>query len=423
MFNINTLLSSFESLVGVRPANDTRSSVLSSAVKRSDSGLYINAAHPLLTVDNFEATAADIHGLTSLRDYDSQATYQKGVIVQNIEQWFESLANNNTADLTDATKWVETSVVDQFLKSTYKDAVTRVFRRVELDKQVSNKGRRLVSSTPLFFVEGKEVNQRSDSFVGLRLWVQNNDLAGVLNKVGLQLKQAQSITLYLFHTSSQQPVQAWEVEYTNSGRFQWFSANEPLDFSDINGYYTIGYFESDLEAGNTSIRRRLKLNESPMCEHCNRRDYDYYTKWSPYLSLEAIRVPNDFLSVSAQTWSEEDIEIMPLQNYGLNLNLSVNCDLTNIVLENKGIFANAIFEQWKIILLESIAFTARTNRLGNTIAQAAHFALHDPQNRDNPYNSLEKAFGAIEVDFSGLNPLCLPCEDLQNGVEIDTVWG
>ena len=424
MFNLKTLLSEFTTLIGVRPAHDVRSAVLTPSVKQSDSGLYINAAHPLLTVDNIEATANDIQSFAIVQQWESANVYAKGDIVSYGDKWYESIADDNEDyDVTNTAKWVETSLVNQYLKDSYLDAVTRVFRRIELDKQIANKGRRLVNSIPLFFVEGKELNEKVGAFVGLRLWVQGQDLAGVLNKIGLQLKQAQNLTVYLFHTSSATAVKTWTVNYTNAQRFQWFAASESLDFSDTNGYYTIGYFESDLQSGNVSMRRKLDFEHGPNCTHCNQRDYDYYQKWSSYLSVETIRVPSAYLDGVSQVWQESEIEVMPIQNYGLNLNLSVNCDLTNVVVANKGLFANVIFEQWKILLLENIAFTARNNRLGNVVAQPAHFALHDPNNRDNPYNSLDKAFGAIEVDFSGLNPICLPCEDLQNSTEIDTVWG
>lgn len=424
MFNLKLLLSEFSTLIGIRPSQDTRSVVLTPTVKQSDSGLYINAAHPLLTVDNIEATAADIQSFALIDSWDETKTYAKGQIVSSSNQWFESLVDNNlNFAVTNTAKWVETSVVSQYLKESYLDAVTRVFRHIELDKQVANKGRRLVNSVPLFFMEGKEFNEKIGAFVGLRLWVQEQDLVGVLNKIGLQLKQAQSITLYLFHTSQAAAIKTWTVDYTNAQRFQWFTTGESLDFSDTNGYYTIGYFESDLQSSNVSMRRKLDFERGPNCTHCNQRDYDYYQKWSSYLSVETIRIPSTSLNGVNASWTEDKVEVIPTQNFGLNLNLSVNCDLTNVVITNKGLFANVIFEQWKILLLENIAFTARTNRLGNTVAQSAHFALHDPNNRDNPYNSLEKAFGAIEVDFSGLNPVCLPCEDLQNSTEVDTVWG
>lgn len=424
MFNLKTLLSEFTTLIGVRSGLDTRSAILTPAVKQSDSGLYINAAHPLLTVDNIEATANEIQSFALIDVYSGTATYTKGDIVADGDKWYESLTDSNTGNaLTDATKWVKTSVVNQYLKETYTDAVTRVFRRIELDKQIANKGRRLVSSTPLFFVEGNELNEKVGAFVGLRLWVQEQDLAGVLNRVGLQLKQAQTLTVYLFHTSQAEPVKTWEVNYTNAKRFQWFDTKEALNLSDTNGYYTIGYFESDLDAANLSIRRKYNFTDGPNCAVCNRRDADYYSRWSPYLSIESVRVPSAYLSGTDQAWQESVIEIMDKQNHGLNLDLTVNCDLTGVILQNKGLFANVIFEQWKILLLEGIAFTARNNRLGNTVAQAAHFTLHDPNNRDNPYATLNKAFTAIEVDFSGLNPICLPCEDAMSGTEIVTAWG
>lgn len=423
MFNIKTLLDSFTGLIGIRPGYDTRNVVLTPSVKQSDSGLYINAAHPLLTADNIEATAEVIQNFAQIPVWDEAATYQKGELISDGSEWFESLVKDNIGNAcNNANFWVKTSAVSQYLKVSYQDAVTRVFRRIELDKQIANKGRRLVSSTPLFFQEGSEENEKVGAFVGLRLWVQSQDLAGVLNKIGLQLKAAQTLTVYLFHTSEAAAVKTWTVNYSNIKRFQWFVADQALDLADTNGYYTIGYFESALSSGNVSIRRKMNFESGPECTHCSARDREYYDQWSPYLSIETIRVPSAFLNGVTPSWQESQIEIMDSQNYGLNLSLSVNCDLTPTVILNKGIFANTIFEQWKILLLEGIAFSARNNRLGVEVAQAAHFALHDPNNRDNPYKSLNEAYGAIEVDFSGLNPVCLPCEDVQGGSEIETIW-
>jgi hypothetical protein len=422
MFDIKEIQKAFVGLIGVRSSAD-RSVPAVMGFENSDSGYYINDAHPLLTISNLAATCETSNTVTVATFLQNNQPYKENDLVEKGEVIYRSLADDNSAPVTDTSKWVKTNVFSEFLRITYQAAITKVMRRLVTEKTIADKGKRLVNNIPLFFAEGSTANSVSGRFVGLRFWPQGLGLAPTLHKIGLQLKNPQAdFKLYVYASDKNEPEAIKTVSYTNSGRMQWFEVALQLR---SNVTYILGYYESDLSAGNASIATRRDLTNGSDCSTCNARDTELYNAWSGYVSLEPIQIESAFLdadNVRNQIWMEDNVQALTLQNFGLNMNLSVYCDLTESFIQSKGVFSDVILEQWKIILLEKVAFMTRINPLAEKVSSMSHFALHDPNNRDNPFNSLDQSFAAVRVDFSGLNPICLPCESAQAGVETGSMW-
>lgn len=422
MFNIKEILKAFDGLIGVRSAAD-RSVPPIMGFQNTDSGYYINDAHSLLTIPNLIATCETSQTVTVAAFSTDNQPYKMNDLVEKGEVIYRSLADENTAAVTDTAKWVKTNVFSEFLRITYQAAITKVMRRLEMEKTIADKAKRLVNNIPLFFAEGSTANSVSGRFVGLRFWPQGLGLAPTLHKIGLQLKNPEAnFKLYVYASDKNEPEAIKTVSYTNSGRMQWFEVALQLR---SNVTYILGYYESDLSDGNASIATRRDLTNGSDCTRCNARDTELYNAWSGYVSLEPIQVEAAFLdapNVRNQIWMEDNVQALTLQNFGLNMNLSVYCDLTESIIQAKSIFSSVILEQWKIILLEKVAFMTRVNPLAEKVSSMSHFALHDPNNRDNPFDSLNEAITSLRVDFSGLNPICLPCESGQAGIETGSMW-
>ena len=100
-------------------------------------------------------------------------------------------------------------------------------------------------------------------------------------------------------------------------------------------------------------------------------------------------------------------------NYGLNVRLNVQCDFTNLILEQKSLFATAIAKQVAIDLLREIAFnaTSRVNRHEANVTRGPYSMRSTATARAGPGDAqaIEEAIDAIQFDETGIDKHCLPC--------------
>ena len=81
MFDAATVQTSYLSLIAWRESADTEMPKLSSSLKTTESGLYYNDAHPLISVENMEAIAPNYDAMVA-SDYAAGTTYAKDALVR-----------------------------------------------------------------------------------------------------------------------------------------------------------------------------------------------------------------------------------------------------------------------------------------------------------------------------------------------------
>jgi hypothetical protein len=179
-------------------------------------------------------------------------------------------------------------------------------------------------------------------FVGYRIEVGNTkNIAFKINRVLLDFQGTGAIKLLLFNTSSLEPLQTKEISITTDHQeevLDWVIDNSGKTYK---GDYYIGYLTTDLTV-------------QPY-----KRDYENGNVMSSfkYLCIEPILVngwnSETFFDVSTYQGLSQDT--------GLNFDISVFDDYTDFVINNKSLFARAIYLEAVIMCLGIYVSSLRSN--------------------------------------------------------------
>ena len=113
------------------------------------------------------------------------------------------------------------------------------------------------------------------------------------------------------------------------------------------------------------------------------------------------------------------------QNWGVNLQISIECDITDIVLEQRRAFQNIIGLQVGIDMLREMAYNPNFN-IGRTQQNFSRQDIMYEIDGDSQgykksglvYN-FNKAMEAIKLDTTAMSKVCFPCNN--KGIRFRTV--
>lgn len=234
--------------------------------------------------------------------------------------------------------------------------------------------------------------------------VNNNGIFLELPKVGIQLTQAQTLTLHLYNSERNQRISSHDIVYTDAYSMQWLDLgvtlkNRDVDNNIVGGVFYIMYDEDTL-AGQ-SINKQHTWGVRP-CGNCSRYNREAWDKYSRYFYMRPVYVsaankPGDLSTI----FDTKNVSRTNRQNWGLNFIVNSGCDLTQYFIDRKGVFSDAISRQLSVILLQYITNTTRSNTISEKIREKARFAL---QNRElageGAMEDLSKAKKALALELS-----------------------
>ena len=90
MVRANDIQEKLLHLIGWEQNYDTTDLKISEAMTKSESGLYFQQIHPLLTLQNMSCIAPDFKNI-SFPEYDSEKEYNKGNVVSYQETQYKAL--------------------------------------------------------------------------------------------------------------------------------------------------------------------------------------------------------------------------------------------------------------------------------------------------------------------------------------------
>lgn len=97
-------------------------------------------------------------------------------------------------------------------------------------------------------------------------------------------------------------------------------------------------------------------------------------------------------------------------NYGLNFELTVRCDLTNFLVQQKDVFALAMRMMTAQKLLEAMSMTTRQNNTGTKVDVLARNELASTTSGGMGFmKRTDDAIKAVGFDVSDLDATCMPC--------------
>lgn len=377
MYRAEVIKEKFLNLLGWRHHHSPVEYTIKDELTKSETGQYYQDIHPLLTLDNIRSIAPDF-------------------VAENFDELFSD--------------WLKIKTQASILK-----AVESFYSEKLADKTINN----LLESKVLFDGAGRmtDVVRPTNSLAGFELIpIRAEGVTLKIEKIGLQFNQNGNFTLYVFHSSNPEPIKTIEVEYTKNGGIQWLEQTDLYlpymsESTDAGGSWFICYNQKELPEGMKAIEKNRDWSKEP-CRSCSRVDYANWEAWSKYLEVHPFKVP---ATDEVKMWDISDNLYTYTTNYGLNLQVTMECDLTDILVTQRRAFQNVIGLQLAADMIREFAYNPnfRINRMQQNFSR--NELLYELDGDSQGYKKsgilhrLEKAMEALRIDTTGINRVCMPC--------------
>ena len=446
MVRANDIQDKLLHLIGWEQNYDASDLKISDALTVSESGLYFQQIHPLLTLQNMACIAPDFKNMT-FEEYSTKKSYSKGNVVKYDEKLYKALqkALNKQPDI-ESEYWVEANPFSEWLESKTKASIQKAIARYCNEKIAQGTYKTLCENRTLFDGTGRlvDVVKNRKNLVGFEIVpVRAKGVTTKINKIGLQFTEPGEYTLYLMHSSMDAPVKIIKLNKIRKNSIEWFSLNDVYlpyqsEDNDAGGSWYLCYFQSELPEGSQAIRKDKDWSKEP-CNSCSRREYLAWMAWSKYIEVhpffvneELVKAVNfnddfndDFEKQALHLWDVENNQYTYDNNYGLNLELTISCDITDFIIEQRMLFQDVIAKQVAVDMLREFAYNAnvRTNR--HSINASRLDILYEIDGDSSSMKKsglsyqLDMAFKAIKLSTEGIDRVCLPCKN--NGIKYRTV--
>ena len=412
---------------------------IDNALTQSESGLTFQGAHPLVTLSNIRAIMPDDH-LYKYPVWSATAAYLAGAKVQNNGVvWRAINANTGSEPVADNPDWEEYNMVSDFVRQLTVNGINTMVQTFIQQKQLNEETKSLLERRTFFDGAARlaATIDPAGKIVGFEIVpVRAMGVTTKIERIGLQMIGAVGkVRLYLFHSSQVAPMRIIDLDFTNSnGGFQWFTPSTPLylpyipgsdgDGNDAGGAWFLCYNQNELPAGMRALNVSKDWSVEP-CQTCLGGSIESWRQMTKYLQVSpfGIRAPLDF-DEYPEMFDIGEIGYTNTMNYGMNLEISVGCDLTDFIISQRQIFATVIQKQVAANVLRTIAMNpdVRVNR--NQVNVTRDELLYEldgaPTGRASGLGyELKQAYKALTLDTRGLDRICLQCNN--HGVKYRTV--
>lgn len=435
MIRIKDLNEQLLHLVGWQQSYDTSEVKLSDNLTQSESGMYFQQVHPLLTLPNLMSIAPDFKN-TNFPEHDANSSYKEGVVVTLEDKYYKSIKDvpANT-EITNDEYWIETNLFSEWLEDKTKASIIKLINKFINMKLADKASKSLIENKTLFDGTGRLTNLATnrDRFVGFEVdTVRSKGVTVKINKIGLQFTRPGKYKVYILHSSCDTPVYSFEFEKLKSNSIEWFKPKEdillPYESQEIDagGSWYIGYLQSDLPENSQAINRDRDWSTQP-CKGCSRQEFLAWQAWSKYIEIHPFYVDeNRLLGEDEQMYFDPEIMNFTYDaNYGINLDVSVYCDLTDFIIKQKQLFQDVIAKQVAVDFLREFVYNpnVRTNRRSINASRTDILYELDGDSSSMKHSGLnyelDLALKALNFSTQGLDRICLPC--VNHGLKYRTV--
>lgn len=413
-------------LIGWRQSYDANDGVISEALTQSESGLYYQDAHPLLTLRNLQSIAPDFSNI-SYPVHSTEETYAKGVVVTDSDKHYKSLkAVPENIQITDMEYWIETNPFSEWLETKTKACITKAISCYVNEKVAKGTYKTLCEKKTLFDGTGRiyDTIKNKNNLVGFEIVpIRAKGVTTKINRIGLQFSEPGDYTILVMHSSLMEPYYQETFTKRIGNNIEWFTPSQELylpyetDEIDAGGSWYICYVQSQLPTGSQAIRKSRDWSKGP-CNECSRHEYETWRIWSKYLEVHPFYVNEELVPIvdeQVQLWDVENNLYDYSTNYGLNLDITVACDMTDFIIEQRQMFTDYLSKSLAIDFLREFAYNpnVRTNR--HSINASRPDILYEIDGDSSSMKKsglsyqLELASKAIQVSTEGIDRVCLPC--------------
>lgn len=410
----------------------------------TESGLTYQSAHPMVTLKNLLSIMPEMD-VKNFPQWNKYKFYHKGAVVAHNEQLFEAQLNNiaqepRTADFNDdfnddyshtngspigsAGYWKLYDAQSVWVHRLQDDAIVGMVQRFLTEKSLYKESKSILERRTFFDGAGRLTNtlRNGQRLVGFEITpAYSMGVTAKVERIGLQMTGATGkVRMYLFHSSQVEPIQVADLEFTKTnGGFQWFDVKDwymPYisDANNSGGAWYLCYNQADLPEGMESINVSKDWSTEP-CGTCNVGSVEAWRQLTKFLNISPFRVPSlETFAEFPEMWDIAENVYTNTVNYGLNVEVSVHCDLTDFIIRERQMFATVLQKEMAARVLRMLAFNPSV-RVNRNQSNASQFDLMyevdgNPQGRETGLGKeLKEAYAALDLDTRGIDRLCLTC--------------
>ena len=414
-------------LVGWKQSYDLSDIMLSSNLTQTESGMYFQQIHPLLTLDNLRSIAPDFQNY-NWQVHDVNKAYKSGEVVRIDDSLYKAIQDVPAeTDILDSEYWTETNPFSEWLEEKTKASIVKLVNKFINMKLADKATKSLIENKILFDGTGRLTNkiENRNKLVGFEIdTVRSKGVTVKIDKIGLQMTEPGSYTLYIFHSSNPEPIYTLTFEKTKANSLEWFKPKDDILLpyestnTDAGGSWYLVYKQSELPENAQAIYKDRDWSTGP-CKACSRSEFLAYQAWSRYMEVHPFYISED---------EEFDPEIMNFtydKNYGINLEVSAYCDLTDFIIKQRAMFQDVLSKQVAIDFLREFAYNpnVRTNRHSINASKLDILTELDGDSNSMRQSGLsyelDIALKALSISTQGLDRVCLPC--VNNGIKYRSI--
>lgn len=408
------------------------------SLTESESGLTFQGAHPLVTLANVRAIMPDDY-LFKYPDWDINIYYPAGFKTRRGGKVWAAKTANVASEPGVTDDWAEYNMVSDYVRQLTVNGINTAVQMFIQDKQLQQETKNLLERRTFFDGAARlaATIEPTGKIVGFEIVpVRSMGVTMKIERIGLQMVGGTgTVRLYLFHSSQVAPMRTIDLEFTNTkGGFQWFTPSEPVylpyipgadgNGNDAGGAWFLCYNQNELPAGMRALNVSKDWSVEP-CQTCLGGSIESWRQITKYLQVSpfGIHAPLDFAQYP-EMFDIAEVGYTNTMNYGMNLEISVGCDITDFIISQRAIFATVIQKQVAANVLRTIAMNpdVRVNR--NQVNVTRDEILYEldgaPTGRASGLGyELKQAYKALELDTRGLDRICLQCNN--HGVKYRTV--
>lgn len=440
MIRINEICEALKNVCGWEQSYDPAKAI-DDNLTQTESGLYFQGAHPLLTLDNMAAIMPDDWGMQypvwdALTQWKQNKVVQYGNDTNGNKLFWKAKADNVGEEPTeDSLFWSKYNILSDFLERMTRNGIATAIQTFTQIKQLDKETRNLLERRTFFDGAGRirATLQNNHKLVGFEIVpVRAMGVTAKIEKIGLQMTGGTGVVrMYLFHSSQIDPIKTFDLNFTvTNGGFQWFPLTDCYlpyisDKNNAGGSWFLCYNQEELPAGMEAINVSKDWSREP-CGTCNIGAVETWREMTKYLQVTPFmyNAPETFAEYP-ELWDIAYTMYTRTQNYGLNCEITIGCDLTDFIISQRQIFQTVIQKQVAAIALRTLAMNpnVRVNRnQSNATRMDILYELDGNTSGVRPGGlgyDLKKSYEALQIDTQGLDRICLACNN--RGVRYRTV--
>ena len=242
MLRIQEIQDKLLHLVGWEQYYNTTELSISDNLTKSESGLYFQNIHPLLTLDNILSIAPDFKNI-NYPTYNERQNYKKGDIVKYNNKTYKALYDSINIAPNNTNTWLLTNQFSEWLEQKTKASIMKAITRFINEKLSNGATKDLIENKVLFDGTGRIVDtiKNKNNLVGFEIVpIRAKGITTKINKIGLQFTEPGEYIIYIMHSSSINPIYTLKLTKIKKNTFEWFNVDDIY----LN-------YENDLEAGGS----------------------------------------------------------------------------------------------------------------------------------------------------------------------------